>query len=422
MIALPEAYINRMKKQLGSTFAAYMSAMEEPPRRGGRVNGLKISPKDFFALHPDFVPVGEESFLLPENFAPGKDPFHAAGLYYVQELSAQMPAPLLDVQPGMVVLDLCAAPGGKSAQLLQALQDRGLLVSNEIVPKRAQILCGNLERMGGSHMLITSMEPESLCTHTGAVFDRILVDAPCAGEGMFRKEPEAVAAWSEERVKSCATRQRSILASVQKALKPGGKLVYSTCSFSPEENEETVDWFLSEFPDFSLVSMHHMYPHDSLGEGQFAAVLEKKGELLPTVFPPEKSAQSPVYTAFEKEFLCPFQGEGILSLLPDGRVLRLPPLPFPLKGLKVVRCGLLLGEVQKGRFTPAHALALAACRPMKHMPPLTEEEAKKYLHGETLPTGMAGWCAPALQGYPLGLAKGAGGILKNHLPKGLRLL
>lgn len=420
MIALPDGYIARMQARLGTEFDAYMQAMSEPPRRGGRVNGLKIAPKDFFALHPDFTPVGEESFLLPEGFAPGKDPLHAAGLYYVQELSAQMPAPLLQVEPGMAVLDLCAAPGGKSAQLLQALQDTGLLVSNEIVPKRAQILCGNLERMGGSHMLITSMEPESLCTHTGPVFDRVLVDAPCAGEGMFRKEPEAVAAWSPEHVTSCAARQRNILMSAQKAVKPGGRLVYSTCSFSPEENGETVDWFLSQYPDFSLLSTHRMYPHNSLGEGQFAAVLQKAGEALPTVFLPEKETSCPSYAAFEKEFLTPFTGAGSISLLPDGRVLRLPPLPFPLKGLKVVRCGLLLGEIQKGRFTPAHALSLAACQPMKIRPELTTEEAQKYLHGETFPTEVKGWCAPAYFGHPLGLAKGAGGILKNHLPKGLR--
>lgn len=418
MISLPEAYVKRMERQLGADFAAYMEAMETPPRRGGRINGLKIAPKDFFALHPDFVPVGEEQFLLPEGFAPGKDPLHGAGLYYMQELSAQMPVPLLDIEPGMAVLDLCAAPGGKSAQILQALEDRGLLVSNEIVPRRAQVLCGNLERMGGTHMLITSMEPESLCTRTGAVFDRVLVDAPCAGEGMFRKEREAVEAWSEEHVKSCALRQRSILISAQKALKPGGKLVYSTCSFSLEENEETVDWFLNQCPEFSLVSMKRLYPHNSLGEGQFAALLKKQGESLPTAFLPPKNTPCPQYEAFAKEYLRPLQGE--VRALIDGRVLLLPPLPFDLKGLKVVRCGLLLGEIQKGRFTPAHALALAACRPFVGMPALTGEEAEKYLHGETLPTQEAGWCAPAYRGYPLGLGKGAGGILKNHLPKGLR--
>ena len=193
MNQLPEAFLTRMRRQLEAEFEAYMTAMAQPPRRGGRVNGLKLSPEALFAMRPEFVPVGNEQFLLPERTAPGKDPLHCAGAYYIQELSAQMPASLLDVEPGMAVLDLCAAPGGKSAQLGQALQGQGLLVSNEIVPGRAQILCGNLERMGIENALITSMEPEALCSSTGPVFDRVLVDAPCAGEGMFRKDPQAAA-------------------------------------------------------------------------------------------------------------------------------------------------------------------------------------------------------------------------------------
>lgn len=231
MNQLPEAFLTRMRRQLEAEFEAYMTAMAQPPRRGGRVNGLKLSPEALFAMRPEFVPVGNEQFLLPEGTAPGKDPLHCAGAYYIQELSAQMPASLLDVEPGMAVLDLCAAPGGKSAQLGQALQGQGLLVSNEIVSGRAQILCGNLERMGIENALITSMEPEALCSSTGPVFDRVLVDAPCAGEGMFRKDPQAAAEWSPEHVRSCARRQRSILMSAQKTLKPGGMLVYSTCSF-----------------------------------------------------------------------------------------------------------------------------------------------------------------------------------------------
>ena len=175
MNQLPEAFLTRMRRQLEAEFEAYMTAMAQPPRRGGRVNGLKLSPEALFAIRPEFVPVGNEQFLLPEGTAPGKDPLHCAGAYYIQELSAQMPASLLDVEPGMAVLDLCAAPGGKSAQLGQALQGQGLLVSNEIVPGRTQILCGNLERMGIENALITSMEPEALCSSTGPVFDRVLL-------------------------------------------------------------------------------------------------------------------------------------------------------------------------------------------------------------------------------------------------------
>ena len=223
---LPEAYLNRMKGQLGEDFPAYLAAMDQPEKRAAHANGLKLSPAALGALRPAFVPVGDGGFLLPPGFAPGKDPLHAAGAYYVQELSAQVPADLFDLTPGMAVLDLCAAPGGKSAQLA-ARVPQGMLFANEIVPNRAVILLGNLERMGARNAVVTAMDPEKLIGVTGSVFDTVLVDAPCAGEGMFRKDPEAVAAWSEEHVAACAKRQRAILTSAQRAVKPGGQLVYS---------------------------------------------------------------------------------------------------------------------------------------------------------------------------------------------------
>ena len=224
---LPQAYLGRMKLQLGEDFPAYLAAMDQPEKRAARTNGLKLTQSALAALRPDFVPTGGEGFLLPPGFAPGKDPLHAAGAYYVQELSAQMPAGLFELTPGMAVLDLCAAPGGKSAQLAARVPD-GVLFANEIVPGRANVLMGNLERMGAKNAVVTSMDPEKLVKITGPVFDAVLVDAPCAGEGMFRKDPEAVLAWSPEHVAACAKRQRAILSSAQAALKPGGQLVYST--------------------------------------------------------------------------------------------------------------------------------------------------------------------------------------------------
>ena len=221
---LPQAYLDRMKLQLGDGFSAYLAAMEAPEKRAARNNGLKLTPRALAALRPAFTAAGDEGFLLPEGFAPGKDPLHAAGAYYVQELSAQMPAGLLELSPGMAVLDLCAAPGGKASQLA-AQVPRGVLFANEIGPNRAAVLLGNLERMGAKNAVVTAMDPEKLVRHTGPVFDAVLVDAPCAGEGMFRKDPGAVAEWSEEHVQACAKRQRAILASAQKALKPGGQLV-----------------------------------------------------------------------------------------------------------------------------------------------------------------------------------------------------
>lgn len=415
---LPQAYLNRMKDQLGEAFPAYLAAMEAPERRAARCNPLKMSPDGLRALRPGFTPAGGEGFLLPEGFAPGKDPLHCAGAYYVQELSAQMPAALLELTPNMAVLDLCAAPGGKSGQLA-AKVPQGVLFANEIVPHRANVLLGNLERMGAKNAVVTSMDPEKLIAATGPVFDAVLVDAPCAGEGMFRKDPEAVRAWSPEHVIACAKRQRAILTSAQGAVKPGGQLVYSTCSFSTAENEENVGWFLDAYPDFELLEERRLYPHTSLGEGQYAARLRRKGAAERIGYLPPKKEKAPLVEAFLRD-MCP-DLSGDLRLLPDGRSLLLPPLPCSLEGLRVLRAGLLLGECVKGRFVPAHALAMAAGLPLRQRTELSEGDALRYLRGETLPTDLSGWCAVTCHGLALGLAKGAGGVLKNHLPKGLRL-
>ena len=416
---LPQAYLDRMKGQLGDAFDAYLFAMDQPEKRAAHTNGLKMSPAALGALRPDFTPVGGAGFLLPPGFAPGKDVLHCAGAYYVQELSAQVPADLFDLRPTMAVLDLCAAPGGKSAQLA-ARVPQGVLFANEIVPNRATILLNNLERMGARNAVVTSMDPEKLIGATGPVFDAVLVDAPCAGEGMFRKDPAAIQAWSPEHVAACAKRQRAILATAQQALKPGGQLVYSTCSFSPAENEENVGWFLREYPDFELVAERRLYPHTSLGEGQYTAKLRRRGTAPDTAYLPPKSDKAPLAEAFvqaETEGL-----SGPLRLLPDGRALLLPPLPCALDGLRLLRAGLLLGETVKNRFVPAHALAMAAGLPLMRRQPLSEADARRYLRGETLPTALSGWCAVTYAGLSLGLAKGADGVLKNHLPKGLRVI
>ena len=417
-MTLPQAYLERMKGQLGEAFRAYLAAMAQPENRAARANGLKIQPEALAALRPAFTPAGGEGFLLPEGFAPGKDVLHSAGAYYVQELSAQMPAGLLELTPAMAVLDLCAAPGGKSSQLAAKVPE-GVLFANEIVPNRASVLLGNLERMGAKNAVVTSMDPEKLVSLTGPVFDAVLVDAPCAGEGMFRKDPAAIRAWSTEHVAACAKRQRAVLASAQKAVKPGGQLVYSTCSFSPAENEENVAWFLSEYPDFELAEEQRLYPHTSLGEGQYAARLRRKGAAQGTAFLPGKSDRVPLAEGFLRE-----ETEGLsgsLRALPDGRALLLPPLPCSLEGLRVLRAGLLLGESVKGRFVPSHALAMAAGLPLRQRAELSEQDALKYLRGETLPAALSGWCAVTFEGLALGLGKGADGVLKNHLPKGLRI-
>ena len=416
---LPQAYLDRMKGQLGEAFDAYLLAMDEPEKRAARCNGLKASPETLSALRPGFLPAGGEGFLLPEGFAPGRDPLHAAGAYYVQELSAQMPAALFDLTPGMAVMDLCAAPGGKSSQLAARVPE-GVLFANEIVPNRAQTLLGNLERMGAKNAVVTAMDPEKLTSLTGPVFDAVLVDAPCAGEGMFRKDPGAIREWSSEHVIACARRQRAILTFAQRAVKPGGQLVYATCSFSPAENEENAEWFLREYPDFELLEQRRLYPHDSLDEGQYAARFRRKGTAADTAFLPPKSDKAPLAETFLREETKGLTGS--LRLLPDGRVLLPPPLPCPLDGLRLLRAGLLVGEMVKGRFVPAHALAMAAGCLLRRRTELSEADALRYLRGETLPADLSGWCAVTHAGLALGLGKGTDGVLKNHLPKGLRMM
>jgi NOL1/NOP2/fmu family ribosome biogenesis protein len=298
----------------------------------------------------------------------------------------------------------------------------GVLFSNEIVPSRAEVLAVNLERMGVVNAIVTNAEPKTLCEKLARRCDAVLVDAPCAGESMFRKDEQAVRDWSEEHVEACAARQRAILEDAQNAVKPGGTLVYSTCSFSPQENEQTVRAFLDRHTDFALVETRRLYPHTSAGEGQFFAVLMREGERTPSVFSVGKSDRIPAFEAFS-DALRPLP-EGTLRLLRDGRALLLPPMPFPLEGVKLVRAGLLLGEVKGSRFEPAHALATAGREtPFLRTCELTFDEAMRYLRGETLQKeAEKGYGAATYAGHALGIYKASDGMLKNHYPKGLRLL
>ena len=423
---LPDAFLNRMRRQLGGDFPAYVRAMEQTPRRALRVNTLKIAPEALPALlgiAPEPCGVIPEGFLVPEGFAPGRHPLHAAGLFYMQEPSAQLPASLLDLQPGEAVLDLCAAPGGKSGQIAAGLQNTGLLVANEIVPSRATVLQRTLERLGVRNAVVTSMRPDALCQALAGCFDAVLADAPCSGEGMFRREPQAVADWSEAHVAACAVRQRAILDSAALALRPGGRLVYSTCTFSPEENEQTVEAFLQAHPDFSLAGMHHLYPHTSTGEGQFAALLRRAGDgAARTEAPRERPVRE--WEAFCRDAMT-HTPEQPARLLPDGRVFLLPErLPPALDKLRVLQAGVPAGEIRNGRFQPAHALFLAYERAaFQNTVELGGAALSAYLAGEAIPCTApgSGYAAVCAQGYPLGFGKLTGGTLKNHLPKGLRM-
>ncbi|MDD3400526.1 MAG: RsmF rRNA methyltransferase first C-terminal domain-containing protein [Eubacteriales bacterium] len=399
MMMLPKEYIQRMQEQLGSEFSAYLAAMKEPSGRSIRINTLRASVE----RAKELLGVTKSNGVVAQGFMAtdeldGKNVYHACGLYYIQEASAQLPASLLDVKKGMAVLDLCAAPGGKSTQLAAYLGGTGVLVANEIVPKRAQILTSNIERMGITNAIVTNMTPRELCSKLHGCFDAVLVDAPCAGEGMFRKDERAILEWSREHVLSCADRQREILSSAQTALKDGGRLVYSTCSFSKEENEDVASWFVDKYPEFELVETRRLYPHNSKGEGQFAAVFIKRGILSQSTLLDEQK-----------------------RTLPDGRELIIPKTPFRLDGLHIIRAGLLVGEQRNKVFVPSHAMAMADR--LDNRVELCQSEMTSYLHGEVIfKQADRGWCTMRYNGFPLGLGKSTFEGIKNHLPKGLLLM
>ena len=425
---LPERFLNRMEKMLGEEYGDFLKSYDWPQYHSLRVNHLKGSEREL-KEKVDFletqVPWAAGGYYYREESFPGKHPLHEAGAYYIQEASAMAPVSVLGALPGERILDLCAAPGGKSAQIADILGGQGLLVCNEIHPQRAKILSENIERMGIGNALVFNHEPEYLAERFPKAFDRILVDAPCSGEGMFRKNEEAANQWSPENVDMCAARQRMIMEYAASMLKPGGCMVYSTCTFAPEENEENIDWFLREHPEFSVEQSERLWPHKVKGEGHFFARLKKEG-CTGTVSAfwggqrgiSEKDCRE--WLAFKSQFLKrDFQGIYLMF----GDQLYLAPMECPsLKGLKVLRAGLHLGTVKKNRFEPSHALALFlkpgeavfSCN-------LSVEQAKKYLKGETFAMdGEKGWYLVCVEGYSIGFGKLSGGVMKNHYPKGLR--
>ena len=418
-----ERYFERMRAQL-SDFAAYRACLSQPPYRGIRVNTLKISPDAFREIAPfALAPAAWEpnGFLISEE-KPGKYFYHDAGLYYVQEPSAMCAVPLLGARPGERVLDLCSAPGGKGTQIAQAMQGKGLLVLNEKMPDRAKVLLQNVERMGVANAVVTCAEPSELAARLPAFFDRILVDAPCSGEGMLRKEPAAAENWSEENVFMCAERQKKILESAVSMLAPGGTLVYSTCTFAPEEDEANADWLVRAFPELTCTEQKKIYPHRERGEGHFAArFIKEDGERAAFRAPklPADRAAVAAYRAFAGDFLRR-PPEGTFASFGNSLCL-LPGEVFPLGGLRVLRCGLQLGTMEGRRFVPAHALALGVPRQdIAALCNYPQEDIARYLHGEELPAAeLRGWCAVAYEGWPIGLGKSSASM-KNHYPKGLR--
>ena len=428
MINLPEKFIENMKKQLPrNEWEAFFAVYKNKPFKGVRLNPFKGGRYALNGVLGEQIPWEENGFYTDVEKL-GASPFHLAGLFYSQEPSAMSAAPLLNVQAGEKVLDLCSAPGGKGTQLACAMDGKGLIVLNEPIGSRAKILSGNVERMGVKNAVVTCETPEKLAQIFENYFDKILVDAPCSGEGMFRKNTEeALEEWSEENVALCAARQKRILKEAVKMLKAGGKLVYSTCTFAPQEDEEQVSWLTDEYPQMRLLSVEKLYPHKIKGEGHFVALFEKQGEEMNArvkVMKPFISRESErAFRAFEKETL---QNVSMHNLHEVGGVLyALPDHVFDFKNLSVLRAGVRLGEVKNGRFEPSHSLALATTKnEWKNAVDLSETDPRleKYLRGETMEDTAVknGWCVVCVAGFPIGLGKAVNGVVKNHLPKGLR--
>ena len=456
MNTLPEAYIAQMKRLLGEAgFFAYEQSLSQPVTRALRVN-LLLRPDGSLPCPVEgvgeAVPWAKGCCFVEGDARPGLSPLHEGGLFYLQEPSTLSAVSVLAPQPGERVLDLCAAPGGKSTQIAGLMQGRGLLVCNEPVPSRAQILSRNVERMGVRNAIVTSAMPAQLAPRFPAFFDRILVDAPCSGEGMFRRQPEARDEWSAGSPRGCADRQLEILEAAAKMLAPGGALVYSTCTFNDTENEGVLARFTAAHPEFALEAFElpglpsgsrgyvHLYPHEIRGEGHFVSLLRKapdapgapENEEKPrrAVKPARgrgeqaKKAQQPAI-AVPEDVLAPgvsfdrlHAAGGSLWALPEG----LDDLSR-LDGLRVLRTGLLLAHAEGRRAEPDHALAMALtpCEAARTAE-LDEAQALAYQAGETLELGdlEPGYTLLTLRGVSLGFGKQAGSVMKNHYPKGLR--
>lgn len=428
---LPEAFLTRMQEQLGAEYPAFLESLERPRAVALRFNPLK-GKAPALPFVGENVPWEPRGYYYDPGSRPGLHVYHEAGVYYLQEASAMAPVALLDPQPGEKVCDLCAAPGGKTTQIAGRMAGEGFLLCNEINPKRAKILSRNMERLAVANALVTNEHPQRLAEKYSGFFDRVLVDAPCSGEGMFRKEEAAVTDWSPETVEMCARRQAEILHSAAQLVRPGGRLVYSTCTFAPAEDEGAVAAFLATHPEFTPETVdapwfvpgengsHRMWPHKLLGEGHFAAVLRKaEGEDSCHVAPISGEKLPQPWLSFAKELGIQLPPGKALTF---GQTLYWVPEDMPdITRMKVLRPGLELGTVKKDRFEPAHALALwlHGCNNVQSYDP-EGPEMKDYLHGEVVPSDKKGWCLVKAGDYSIGWGKGDGRMLKNHYPKGLR--
>lgn len=439
---LPGSFQKHMREILGGEFPDFLSVYERRHHRGFVLNTLKMDERTFRERFPhelESVPWHTRGFYTPKMRAFGDDPYHHAGLFYIQEPSAMAPAAVMAAKPGERILDLCAAPGGKSVAMALAMEGKGLLVANDADYGRARTLSANIERMGITNALVLNHRAEDLAARLPAYFDAVMVDVPCSLEGMFRKDEEAVSLYRDDLPDRLAPMQGRLLENAHRLVRPGGRIVYSTCTLNTIENEGVVRSFLKRHPDAALMPIAkegplsggvgmeealRIWPHRAKGEGHFVALIEK-GEDSPSPPPPMEARKSKpsLYEAFERSFLQePLEG----TLIQRRDALHLFPGPLlSLSGLRVLRAGVLLGELKKRRFVPAHALSHALRKDdFRRWVDLGREsdDIKRYMRGETLRTDEEnGPVVVCVDGVPLGFAKIVDGVLKNHYPKGLRI-
>lgn len=466
---LPLPFLERMKEMLGDDYDAFLKSYENPRTYGLRVNTAKLSCQEFEALSPfklQPIPWISNGYFYNEENRPARCPYYQAGLYYLQEPSAMTPASRLPIEPGDFVLDLCAAPGGKATALGAALNDTGFLLANDISTSRARALLRNLELFGIKNMLVTDEKPAKLAQRFPSFFNKILLDAPCSGEGMFRKEEALARDWTPEKSAELSDIQKDLVLKAADMLRPGGMLLYSTCTFAPCEDEEVVAYLLSERPDMELIEMPEyegfsagrpkfagaaaafdseelrkcvrIFPHKMDGEGHFLALFRKKGDSLPPVFRssgkgPDKNTRKWLDEFFAEIGLKTLGGQEFdwnrVEVRKDKVYYQLP-FPLDLRGISFLRNGLYLGDLKKNRFEPSQPLALALHKGDIEATislSVSDERITRYLKGETLniePDEAAhkkGWHLLCADGYPVGFGKLVNGILKNKYPAGWRV-
>ncbi len=453
---LPKLFEDNMIELLGAEYETYKACLDKPMHHGIRINTMKISVEEFLKINPFHlkpVPWCSNGFYYDEQLdKPSKHPYYYAGLYYIQEPSAMTPASVIPIEKGDRVLDICAAPGGKSTELAAKLDGTGVLVSNDISASRAKALLKNLEVFGATNSLIISEAPYKLAERFAGYFDKILIDAPCSGEGMFRKSNSMITAWENNGNQLFRDLQISILKEVVKMLKPGGKILYSTCTFAPLENEKSVEYLLnlddtlkicdfdkfegfdnghpewSETGNNDLKKCARLWPHRIEGEGHFVALVEKEGEASNSLnygsYPIKKAKLTKETIDFfglmnkDFDFNRIEMSQDKLYYIPDT---------FPaVRGLRILRCGLYLGEVKKNRFEPSQSLAMSLkASDFSNIIDLKSDDDRvnKYLKGETIEAdGKNGWALVCVDSYPLGWGKLNNGVLKNKYLPGWRLM